>query len=197
MTGVRARRVDDAEVKLDTAFYRLRERFFGSRVGSLALSAVAFNLGTNRGMVCGTVSCSASDPSLAGERVRSAQGSSKGLSNELLSRSQRRVSSVRAHAKRANPARCLASSSRTSQPKQQRRTGGTVRGGLFERRRQFACWQRAGMISFALLPWSMQPKSTRRSCGDLNSRVRQVTNRCARSQSALGPAKHLCVPESA
>ena len=83
MTGVRARRVDDAEVKLDTAFYRLRERFFGSRVGSLAFSAVAFNLGTNRGMVCGTVSCSASDPSLAGERVRSAQGSSKGLSNEL------------------------------------------------------------------------------------------------------------------
>ena len=56
MTGVRARRVDDAEVKLDTAFYRLRERFFGSRVGSLAFSAVAFNLGTNRGMVCGTVS---------------------------------------------------------------------------------------------------------------------------------------------
>jgi len=97
MTGVRARRVDGAEVKLDTAFYRLRERFFGSRVGSLAFSAVAFNLGTNRGMVCGTVSCSASDPSLAGERVRSAQGSSKGLSNELLSRSQRRVSSVRAH----------------------------------------------------------------------------------------------------
>ena len=56
MTGVRARRVDGAEVKLDTAFYRLRERFFGSRVGSLAFSAVAFNLGTNRGMVCGTVS---------------------------------------------------------------------------------------------------------------------------------------------
>ena len=80
MTGVRARRVDGAEVKLDTAFYRLRERFFGSRVGSLAFSAVAFNLGTNRGMVCGTVSWFASDASLAGKRVRSAQGSSKELS---------------------------------------------------------------------------------------------------------------------
>ena len=57
MTGVRVRRVDDAEVKLDTAFYRLRDRFFGSRVGSLAFKAVAFSLGTNRGMVCGTVSC--------------------------------------------------------------------------------------------------------------------------------------------
>ena len=57
MTGVRARRVDGAEVKLDTAFYRLRERFFGRRVGRRAFSAVAFNLGTNRGMVCGTVSC--------------------------------------------------------------------------------------------------------------------------------------------
>ena len=56
MTGVRARRIDGAGVKLDTAFYRLRERFFGSRVGSLAFSAVAFNLGTNRGMGCGTVS---------------------------------------------------------------------------------------------------------------------------------------------
>ena len=56
MTGVRARRVVDAEVKLDTAFYRLRDRFFGSRVGSRAFNAVAFSLGTNRGMVCGTVS---------------------------------------------------------------------------------------------------------------------------------------------
>ena len=150
MTGVRARRADGAEVKLDTAFYRLRDRFFGSRVGRRAFSAVAFNLGTNRGMVCGTVSCSASDPSLAGERVRSAQGSSKGLSNELLSRSQRRVSSVRARAKRANPARCLASSSHVA-TEHQRRTGGTVRGGLFERRRQFACWQRAGMVSCSLV----------------------------------------------
>jgi len=57
MTGVRARRADGAEAKLDIAFYRLRDRFLGSRVGSLAFSAVAFNLGTNRGMVCGTVSC--------------------------------------------------------------------------------------------------------------------------------------------
>ena len=83
MTGVRARRADGAEVKLDTAAYRLRERFFGSRVGSRAFNAVAFTLGRNRGMVCGTVSCFSSDASLAGERVRSAQGSSKGLSNEL------------------------------------------------------------------------------------------------------------------
>ena len=80
MTGVRVRRVDDAEVKLDTAFYRLRERFFGSRVGSRAFNAVAFTLGRNRGMVCGTVSWFASDASLAGKRVRSAQGSSKELS---------------------------------------------------------------------------------------------------------------------
>ena len=49
MTGVRARRVDGAEVKLDTAFYRLRERFFGSRVGRRALMAVALTLG-RRGM---------------------------------------------------------------------------------------------------------------------------------------------------
>ena len=56
MTGVRARRIDGAEVKLDTAFYRLLDKFFGRRVGRRAFSAVAFNLGTNRGMVCGTVS---------------------------------------------------------------------------------------------------------------------------------------------
>ena len=49
MTGVRARRVDGAEVKLDTAFYRLRDRFFGSRVGTRALSAVTFTFG-RRGM---------------------------------------------------------------------------------------------------------------------------------------------------
>ena len=67
MTGVRARRVDGAEAKLDTAFYRLRDRFFGSRVGSRAFSAVAFNLGTNRGMVCvALLAVSASDASLAG-----------------------------------------------------------------------------------------------------------------------------------
>ena len=80
MTGVRARRIDGAEVKLDTAFYRLLDKFFGRRVGRRAFSAVAFNLGTNRGMVCGTVSWFASDASLAGKRVRSAQGSSKELS---------------------------------------------------------------------------------------------------------------------
>ena len=51
MTGVRARRIDGAEVKLDTAFYRLLDKFFGRRVGRRAFSAVAFNLGTNRGMV--------------------------------------------------------------------------------------------------------------------------------------------------
>ena len=49
MTGVRARRVDGAQVKLDTAFYRLRERFFGSRVGRRALMAVALTFG-RRGM---------------------------------------------------------------------------------------------------------------------------------------------------
>ena len=49
MTGVRARRADGAEVKLDTAAYRLRERFFGSRVGRRALMAVALTFG-RRGM---------------------------------------------------------------------------------------------------------------------------------------------------
>ena len=49
MTGVRARRVDGAEVKLDTASYRLRDRFFGSRVGRRALMAVALTFG-RRGM---------------------------------------------------------------------------------------------------------------------------------------------------
>ena len=49
MTGVRARRVDGAEVKLDPASYRLRDRFFGSRVGRRALMAVALTFG-RRGM---------------------------------------------------------------------------------------------------------------------------------------------------
>ena len=133
MTGVRARRVDDAEVKLDTAFYRLRERFLGSRVGSLAFSAVAFNFGTNRGMVCGTVSCSASDPSLAGERVRSAQGSSKGLSKELYVTFSVRVRS--AHARQSRSSFAPEPPARTSQPKRRRMAGGTVRGGLSGRRR--------------------------------------------------------------
>ena len=130
MTGVRARRVDGAEVKLDTAFYRLRERFFGSRVGSLAFSAVAFNLGTNRGMVCGTVSCSASDPSLAGERVRSAQGSSKRLSNELCVTFSVRVRSAYGTRKAEQIQLLRRPPARASQPKRGTRPGGTVRGGL-------------------------------------------------------------------
>ena len=44
-----ARRVDGAEVKLDPASYRLRDRFFGSRVGRRALMAVALTFG-RRGM---------------------------------------------------------------------------------------------------------------------------------------------------
>ena len=135
MTGVRARRADGAEVKLDTAFYRLRDRFLGSRVGSLAFSAVAFNLGTNRGMVCGTVSCSASDPSLAGERVRSAQGSSKGLSNELYVTFSVRVRSAygtKAEQSRSSFAPELQLGRRS---RNDGRTGGTVRGGLSGRRR--------------------------------------------------------------
>ena len=63
MTGVRARRVDGTEVKLDTASYRLRDRFFGSRVGTRALIAVTFTLG-RRGMAL--FQSSASDASSGG-----------------------------------------------------------------------------------------------------------------------------------
>ena len=66
MTGVRARRVDGAEVKLDTASYRLRDRFFGSRVGRRALMAVALTFG-RRGMAL--VRVSASDASSEGSQA--------------------------------------------------------------------------------------------------------------------------------
>ena len=71
MTGVRARRVDGAEVKLDTAFYRLRERFLGSRVGRRALMAVALTFG-RRGMAL--LEFQLRMRRLVGERVRSASG---------------------------------------------------------------------------------------------------------------------------
>ena len=86
MTGVRARRVDGAEAKLDTAFYRLRDRFFGSRVGRRALMAVALTFG-RRGMAL--LEFQLRMRRLVGERVRSAAGSSEGLSNELYERVQR------------------------------------------------------------------------------------------------------------
>ena len=129
MTGVRARRVDDAEVKLDTAFYRLRERFFGSRVGSLAFSAVAFNLGTNRGMVCGTVSWFQLRMRLwRGKRCVQPKGRRKGFRMSCTSRSAFECDLRTAHKEQIQ----LCSSvppARTSRPKQ-RRTRGTVRGGL-------------------------------------------------------------------
>lgn len=86
MTGVRARRVDGAEVKLDTASYRLRDRFFGSRVGRRALMAVALTFG-RRGMAL--LEFQLRMRRLVGERVRSAAGTSEGLSNELYERVQR------------------------------------------------------------------------------------------------------------
>ena len=86
MTGVRARRVDGAEVKLDTASYRLRDRFFGSRVGRRALMAVALTFG-RRGMAL--LEFQLRMRRLVGERVRSAAGSVEGLSNELYERVQR------------------------------------------------------------------------------------------------------------
>ena len=198
LTGVRARRVDGAEVKLDTVFYKLRDRFFGSRVGSRAFNAVAFSLGTNRGMVCGTVSWFQLRMRLwRGKRCVQPKGRRKGFRMSCC-----RVHSVEsaAYARTQREQIQLGAwppPARTSRPKHQRRTGGTVRGGLFERRRQFACWQRAGIISFALLPWSMQPKSTRRECGDPHSRARQSSHRCDAAEAAFEPAKHLCGPESA
>ena len=130
MTGVRARRVDDAEVKLDTAFYRLRERFFGSRVGSLAFSAVAFNLGTNRGMVCvALLAVSASDASLAGgtgafsprvvERAFEMSCTSRSAFVCDLRTARRQSRSSFAPAPRSQLAR-----------RSKRGTGGMVRGGL-------------------------------------------------------------------
>ena len=131
MTGVRARRADGAEVKLDTAFYRLRERFFGSRVGSLAFSAVAFNLGTNRGMVCGTVSWFQLRMRLwRGNGCVQLKGRRKGFRMSCTSRLAFECDLRTARTGRADPALLrrlqLARRSRNGR----RRTGGTVRGGL-------------------------------------------------------------------
>ena len=124
MTGVRARRVDDAEVKLDTASYRLRDRFFGSRVGRRALMAVALTFG-RRGMAL--LEFQLRMRRLVGERVRSAAGTSEGLSNELYEGVQR--PSATAY---SNKSQSRSSSSHlqlwSRQPKRQRRTGGSVEG---------------------------------------------------------------------
>ena len=135
MTGVRACRVDGAEVKLDTAFYRLRDRFFGSRVGSRAFSAVAFNLGTNRGMVCGTVSCSASDASLwRGNGCVQPKGRRKGFRMSCTSRSAFECD-LRTARRQSRSSFAPEPPARASQPKRGTRPGGTVRGGLSGRRR--------------------------------------------------------------
>ena len=65
---------------------RLRDRFFGSRVGRRALMAVALTFG-RRGMAL--LEFQLRMRRLVGERVRSAAGSSEGLSNELYERVQR------------------------------------------------------------------------------------------------------------
>ena len=178
MTGVRARRVDDAEVKLDTAFYRLRERFFGSRVGSLAFSAVAFNLGTNRGMVCGTVSWF---------QLRTRLWRGNGCVQPKGRRKDFRMSCCRVHSvESAAYARAQREQiqlgawppARTSRPNTRGGPGercaeGSLSGGVSSLAGNVRVWSAAA--------WSRQPKSTRRSCGASNSRVRQLPDRCERS----------------
>ena len=170
MTGVRARRVDGAEVKLDTASYRLRDRFFGSRVGRRALMAVALTFG-RRGMAL--LEFQLRMRRLVGERVRSAAGSSEGLSNELYERVQRPVRSAYSTQKvRADPA-CLTSRSASQPAETIKKDRGRVRGGLPGRRRRVArCYVR---VYPQLCARSRQPKSTAPFMRGPNSRVRQAT----------------------
>ena len=184
MTGVRARRVDGAEVKLDTASYRLRDRFFGSRVGRRALMAVALTFG-RRGMAL--LEFQLRMRRLVGERVRSAAGSSEGPSNELYERVQRPVRSAYSTQKvRADPA-CLTSRSASQPAETIKKDRGRVRGGLPGRRRRVArCYVR---VYPQLCARSRQPKSTAPFMRGPNSRVRQATDRChqpRRSRSQQG-----------
>ena len=162
MTGVRARRVDGAEVKLDTASYRLRDRFFGSRVGRRALMAVALTFG-RRGMAL--LEFQLRMRRLVGERVRSAAGTSEGLSNELYERVQRPVRSAYSTQKvRADPA-CLTSRSASQPAETIKKDRGRVRGGLPGRRRRVArCYVR---VYPQLCPGQGSQNRPRRSCGDL------------------------------
>ena len=123
MTGVKARRVDGAEVKLDPASYRLRDRFFGSRVGRRALMAVALTFG-RRGMAL--LEFQLRMRRLVGERVRSAAGSSEGLSSELYERVQR--PSATAYSNKSQSRSSSSHLRSVSQPKRQRRTPGSVEG---------------------------------------------------------------------
>ena len=128
MTGVRARRIDGAEVKLDTAFYRLLDKFFGRRVGRRAFSAVAFNLGTNRGMVCGTVSWFQLRTRLwRGNGCVQPKGRRKSFRNELYV-----TFSVRVRSAYGTQAEQIQLCSGASEPARtsKRGTGGMVRGGL-------------------------------------------------------------------
>ena len=132
MTGVRARRADDAEVKLDTGFYRLRERFFGSRVGRRALMAVALTFG-RRGMAL--LEFQLRMRRLAGERVRSAAGSSEGLSSELYERVQRPSATAYSNKSQSRSSSSHLQLGRATETTKKDRG---KRGGLHGRRRRVA-----------------------------------------------------------
>ena len=134
MTGVKARRGDGAEVKLDSAFYRLRDRFFGSRVGTRALRAVTFTFG-RRGMAL-FQSFSFGCVVWWENGCVQPSGPRKAFRTSAVSRVQRSRSAAYAHAMADPPEQLGPARVRTTQP---RRTGGTVRGGLSGRRRCDAC----------------------------------------------------------
>ena len=193
MTGVRARRVDGAEVKLDTASYRLRDRFFGSRVGRRALMAVALTFG-RRGMAL--LEFQLRMRRLVGERVRSAQGSSKGLSNELhVTFSVRVRSAYGTQAEQIQLCSGASSSHVAAETTEKDRRNGARR--TLERRRRFfviaRVWfyaQRAAWASSQnqRANWLLPLK--RAGVGH-----RQVAGAVAKRELRLSPARHPLGPE--
>ena len=195
MTGVRARRVDGAEVKLDTAFYRLRERFFGSRVGSLAFSAVAFNLGTNRGMVCGTVSCfSFGCVVWWGNGCVQPQGRRKAFRMSCTNAFSVRVRLRTATKVRADPARLTSARSASRNDKEgPREAWRAPRAEASGRASGLTC----GYNTYPALRCQEPKKRPRRSCGDLIHALGKPPDRCAPAEALSKPARHLCGSESA
>ena len=192
MTGVRARRVDGAEVKLDTASYRLRDRFFGSRVGRRALMAVALTFG-RRGMAL--LEFQLRMRRLVGERVRSAAGSSEGLSNELYERVQR--PSATAY---SNKSQSRSSSSHLQLGRASRNDkegpGEAWRAPRAEASGR-ALKSKVRVIHAQLLRCQEPKKRPRRSCGDLIHALGKPPGRCAPAEALSKPARHLCGSESA
>ena len=127
---------------------------------------------------------------LVGERVRSGAGSSETLSKASLAVQRWSQQLTRARKERANPARCgPAGSSSHVEPKTEKDRGNGAWRNL-ERRRQFACWQRAGMINSTTLVKSQI--STAPFMRGPNSRVIKPPDRCYVRSRGVVSAKHLC-----